>query len=515
MSRWRPDRSVTLDSVLMQLPELIDGLPIAPGPESAVLESTEVEGIAHDSRRVKPGDLFVTWKGLSHDGACFVPEAMERGAVAVLTAEPLALSPEVPALIADRPRDVLGDLAARVYRHPDRRLRLVGITGTNGKTTVASLITAMLEADDRPSGCLGTLGYRFGERRIEGARTTPEASDLLRLLQESYQEGARDLVMEVSSHALAQGRVAAVRFDVAVFLNLSRDHLDFHDDMEAYFEHKSRLFELLKDDGRCVVNVDDDWGRRLAERLPGALTFGEGGAVHFAALDVGAHGISGRIITPRFEARFESPLLGPYNAENLLAATAAAEALELSRSAVETALCRHPAVEGRMESVRAGQPYPVIVDYAHTDAALRAALRAMRSLGDYRVLVVFGCGGGRDRGKRALMGRAAGELADYSILTSDNPRDEDPHAILKAVEEGLISAGEVAYEVIEDRRQAIRRAIELASPAVGLASADWAVLIAGKGHEKVQIVGSEKRPFVDAVEAAKAIEEHFGTASDC
>lgn len=506
---------MTLDSVLMQLPELIDGLPIAPGPGSAVLESTEVEGVAHDSRRVKPGDLFVTWKGLSYDGACFLPQAMERGAVAVLTAEPLAVSPPIPSLIADQPREVLGDLAARVYRHPDRRLRLVGITGTNGKTTVASLLAAMLEADGRPSACLGTLGYRFRQRRIESARTTPEASDLLRLLQESHQEGARDLVMEVSSHALAQGRVAAVRFDVAVFLNLSRDHLDFHADMEEYFAHKSRLFELLKDDGRCVVNVGDDWGRRLAERLPGALTFGETGAVHYGvtaagtALHVGAHGVSGRIVTPRFEARFESPLLGPYNAENLLAATAAAEALELSRSAVETALCRHPAVEGRMESVRAGQPYPVIVDYAHTDAALRAALRAMRSLGDDRVLVVFGCGGGRDRGKRALMGRAAGELADYSILTSDNPRDEDPHAILKAVEEGLISVGEVAYEVIEDRRQAIRRAIELAS------SARWAVLIAGKGHETVQIVGSEQHPFVDAVEAAKAIEEHLGTASDC
>ena len=489
----------------VRLRELIEGLPIASTARRDSSE-TQVLGVAHDSRRVDPGDLFVAWKGERFDGTAFVDEAKERGAVAVLSPEPLPALAGIPTLVAEQPRALLGALAARVYDHPDRRLRLTGVTGTNGKTTVTVLLAAMLEADGRPSACLGTLGYRLRGCRIESERTTPEASDLFRFLRRASDDGARDAVMEVSSHALAQGRVSSARFDVGVFLNLSRDHLDFHDSFEAYFEDKARLFQLLKEGGRAVINVDDEWGRRLLARAPSALTFGQSADVRYEECRVGAAGISGRIVTPRFECRFETALLGPYNGENVLAAVAAAEALAVSDSAIREALANQSALDGRMDPVEGGQPFPVLVDYAHTDAALRAALEAMRSLGDRQVLVVFGCGGGRDRGKRELMGRAAAELADYAILTSDNPRDEDPQSILEAVEVGLKAVTGFPYEVIEDRRAAIRRAIERASE-------EWSVLIAGKGHEKHQIIGTKKLPFIDREEAMAAIEERFGRAS--
>ena len=491
----------------MRLPELIEGLPISGDSDSKGWMDTEVLGIAHDSRRVQPGDLFVAWRGETFDGRAFVSQAMENGAVAILAAEPPSSPIAVPCLVADQPHSLLGSLAARVYEHPDRRLRLIGVTGTNGKTTVATLIASMLEAEGRPTACLGTLGYRFRRRRLAGERTTPEASDLFCFLRQSFDDGASDVVMEVSSHALAQGRVASARFDLGVFLNLSRDHLDFHADLEDYFEEKAGLFELLKEDSRAVVNLGDAYGRRLAVRLPAALTFGDDGLVRYDRLEIGAGGIVGKIVTPRFEVCCQSPLLGPYNAENILAATAAGEALGLSCAAIERAISRQEPLEGRMQAVEAGQPFPVIVDFAHTGAALEAALQAMRSLGDSKVLVVFGCGGGRDRGKRELMGRVAAEHADYSILTSDNPRDEDPRVILQEVEAGLKWCPRARYEVIEDRRQAIRRAVEMATP-------EWSILIAGKGHEKVQIVGSQRLPFVDREEAAEALEERFGSASN-
>lgn len=494
------------DGEVMRLTELIEGLPIASASARRDSFETQVLGVTHDSRQVSPGDLFVAWKGERFDGSAFADEARKRGAVAVLSTEPLAGLSEIPTLVAEQPRDLLGALAARVYDHPDRCLRLTGVTGTNGKTTVTTLLTAMLEADGRSSARLGTLGYWLRGRRITSERTTPEASDLFRFLRGAQEEGALDVVMEVSSHALAQGRVSAARFDVGVFLNLSRDHLDYHDDLAAYFDAKATLFELLKDGGRAVINIDDEWGRRLLERAPGALTFGESADVRYELCRVGPAGISGRIATPRFETTFETALLGPYNAENVLAAVAAAEALAVSESAIRTALSGQAAVEGRMDAVEAGQPFPVLIDYAHTPAALRAALAAMRTVGDGQVVVVFGCGGGRDRGKRELMGRAVAELADYAILTSDNPRDEDPTSILAAVEVGLKSVAGFPYEVIEDRRAAIRRAIEHASE-------EWSVLIAGKGHEKHQIIGTKRLPFVDREEAVAAIEERFGQAS--
>jgi len=323
------------------------------------------------------------------------------------------------------------------------------------------------------------------------------------VLRRARDAGAAAAVMEVSSHALVQGRVDCASFDLAVFLNLSRDHLDFHPTMEDYFAAKATLFDRLEANGRAAIAIDGDWGRRLAERHPGAITFGEAGAVRFLELRLDARGIAARIATPRGEVAVRTRLLGGYNAQNLLAAVAAAEALELDPGVYASALLDLERLPGRMEPVERGQPFPVIVDYAHTDGALRAALEATRGLGGERVIVVFGCGGDRDRGKRPLMGRAAGELADYAILTSDNPRSEDPAAILAAIEEGIAAVPGARWEVVPDRRQAIRRAIALATPGTS-------VLIAGKGHERVQIVGDRKLPFVDRDEAAKAIEERLG-----
>jgi UDP-N-acetylmuramoyl-L-alanyl-D-glutamate--2,6-diaminopimelate ligase len=447
--------------------------------------------------------------GQRFDGRAFARQAIEKGAVAVAGPLPEGGRPAglgVPWVAVDDPRALLGPLAARVYGHPDRELVLAGVTGTNGKSTVATLVAAVLDRAGLPAGFLGTLGYRFGDRRFPGGHTTPEASDLFRTLRRMREAGARAVAMEVSSHALDMGRVAGAAFDVGVFTNLTRDHLDYHPDMESYFAAKRRLFDQLKPGGRPVVNLDDPYGRRLAAELPGALTFGEGGDVEARGVTLDASGTRGTLRTPRGEIRFSSPLLGRYNLSNLLAAAAAAEALGLPHAAVAEAFAAQRPVPGRMEPVDRGQPFPVFVDYAHTDAALEAALRSAREVaGSGKVAVVFGCGGERDRGKRPLMGRIAGELAELPVATSDNPRGEDPMAILAAVEEGLKASGNPGYRLVPDRREAIRQAIAAAEPG-------WAVLVAGKGHEREQIVGDRKIPFSDFEEIELALEERFGSA---
>lgn len=501
----------------MRLSELIHELGLEVPPVSGKLAGDptgdpidpEVAGVAHDSRTVEPGDLFVATVGQHFDGRKFVPDAVARGAVAVLG--PLGPLPSdgtpasVPWVETADPRALLGPLAARVYGQPHRELVLAGITGTNGKSTVATLLAAVLDAAGLPAGFIGTLGYRFGGRAFPGGHTTPEASDLFRTLRRMREAGARAVAMEVSSHALDMGRVAGAEFDVAVFTNLSRDHLDYHPDMESYFAAKRRMFALLKPGARAVVNLDDPWGRRLAEEMPEALTFGAGGDVEARAVTMDAAGIRGTIRTPRGAIRLATHLLGRYNLSNLLAAAAGAEALGLPLAAVEQAFAAQRPVPGRMEPVDRGQPFPVFVDYAHTDAALDAALRSARELeGVEKVAVVFGCGGERDAGKRPLMGRVSGELADLPIATSDNPRGEDPLAILAAVEEGLKASGNRGYRIVPDRREAIRQA-------VAAAGSGWAVLVAGKGHEREQIIGDRKIPFSDFDEIEKALEEHFGS----
>lgn len=486
----------------MRLSELFQGMSL----EVLGTEDPEISGVAHDSRTVEPGDLFVALVGQRFDGRAFARDAVARGAVAVAGPLPTERPENVPWVVTDAPRTLLGPLAARVYGHPDRELVLAGITGTNGKSTVATLLAAVLDAAGLPAGFIGTLGYRFGGQAFPGGHTTPEASDLFRTLRRMREAGARAVAMEVSSHALEMGRVTGTEFDLAVFTNLSRDHLDYHPDMESYFAAKRRLFTMLKPGSRAAVNLDDPWGRRLAADLPDALTFGADGDVEPGDVTLDARGIRGAIRTPRGEIRLATRLLGRYNLANLLAAAAGAEALGLPHAAVEQAFAAQGPVPGRMEPVDRGQPFPVFVDYAHTDAALDAALRSTRELeGIDKVAVVFGCGGERDTGKRPLMGRVAGELADLPVATSDNPRGEDPHAILAAVEEGLRASGNRAYRIVPDRREAIRQAIAAAGPG-------WAVLVAGKGHEREQILGDRKIPYSDFDQIEKALEERFGSA---
>ncbi|MES1243010.1 MAG: UDP-N-acetylmuramoyl-L-alanyl-D-glutamate--2,6-diaminopimelate ligase [Acidobacteriota bacterium] len=484
----------------MRLSEVMEKVPAMRAP---LPSDPEITGVAHDSRTVEPGDLFVALVGQRFDGRAFAPAAVERGAVAVAGPNPAPAGLTVPWLPVTDPRAVLGPLSAAVYGHPDRELVLVGVTGTNGKSTTATVISAILDAADLPAGFIGTLGYRFGDRTFPGGHTTPEASDLFRTLRRMRDAGARAVAMEVSSHALEMGRVAGAAFDAAVFTNLTRDHLDYHPDMESYFQAKRRLFGMLKPGGRAVVNVEDEYGKRLAAEIPDALTFGEGGDVRARDVEMTATGTRGVLVTPRGDLPFSTALLGRYNLLNLLAAAAVAEALGVPHGAIAAALSAQRPVPGRLEPVDRGQPFPVFVDYAHTDAALDAALRSVREIArEGKVAVVFGCGGDRDRGKRPLMGRVVGELSELPILTSDNPRSEDPLAILAAIEEGVKASGNGRYRLVPDRREAIREAIASAGPG-------WAVLVAGKGHEREQIVGDRKLPFSDFEEIEKALEERL------
>jgi len=484
----------------MKLSRLVDGLAIS----GDLGNDPEVFGVRHDSRAVAAGDLFAAWRGARHDGSAFAGEAVARGAVAVLAdgARPAGAPAGTPWLVAASPRALLADLASRLYGQPDRELVTAGVTGTNGKSTTVELLAAMLDAAGTPCARVGTLGVRFpGYDAAASERTTPEASDLYRTLAELAAAGARGVAMEVSSHALAQGRVRGLVYDVGVFTNLSRDHFDFHRDFDDYFAAKAKLFEQLKPGGRAVINVGDEHGRALRERIPGALGFGPGGEVAAEEVRLDRRGIRGRLVTPRGPLEIASPLLGRYNLENLLAAVAAGEALGLPHAAIATGIERTQPLPGRMEPVDAGQSFAVVVDYAHTDAALEAALRSLRELAGTRVVAVFGCGGDRDPGKRPRMGRVAGALADLPIVTSDNPRSEDPLAIIAQVEEGLRASGNAAYRVVPDRREAIRRAV-----AVGAAEG-WAVLVAGKGHEREQVVGHQRLPFSDREEALRALAE--------
>jgi UDP-N-acetylmuramoyl-L-alanyl-D-glutamate--2,6-diaminopimelate ligase len=489
----------------MKLSHLVEGFPVRVPPDAP---DPEIAGVSHDSRHVGRGDLFVAWRGGRFDGTLFASAAAEDGAAALLmpagSERPITVPAEVPWLTAEDPRALLPRLAARAYGEPHRGLLMAGVTGTNGKSTVSTLIGRLLDTAGRPCGLIGSLGYFFGDHKYEKGRTTPEGSDFFRLLARMKDDGAVAVSMEVSSHALSLGRIEGAEFDVAAFTNLTRDHFDFYSDFEDYFQAKRKLFDMLAPGRRAAVNRDDPWGARLAGELADPVTFGEReGDVHPLEAELDERGIRGTLATPRGAIAFESQLLGRFNLLNLLAAVAAAECLELPHGAVAEGIARQKPLLGRMEPVDRGQPFPVFVDYSHTDKALAAALGSLRELSDKRLIVVFGCGGERDQGKRPLMGRVAGELADLPILTSDNPRGEDPHKIIGEVEAGVKESGNTAYRVVVDRREAIRLAVELADERT-------AVLIAGKGDEPIQVIGDEEHPFYDFDEVSKALEERYG-----
>jgi len=465
---------------------------------------TTVAGVEHDSRRVVRGSVFVAIPGARFDGHQFAPRAAEQGASALVVERWLTQVPEqLPQVRVDRARQALPLLAAGYYRDPSERLTLVGVTGTNGKTTVTYLLEAIFQAAGNRCGVLGTVSYRYAGRRIAAERTTPEATDLQRHLAQMVGEGCDTAVMEVASHALAMNRVAGCRFAAAVFTNLTRDHLDFHHDLEDYFAAKRRLFEMLPPGAPAILNADDPRCDALAAATRGRVVrYGSspGCAVRIAQVEALRGGLHLTLETPAGILELQSPLLGRVNAFNIAAAAATALALDVAPSAVSAGVAAMAQVPGRCQPVECGQPFLVVVDYAHSDDSLRNLLIGLRELTVKRLLVVFGCGGDRDRGKRPRMGAVAAELADLVFLTSDNPRSEDPRAILEEVLAGIPAARRTQCTVEPDRRSAIAQALAEASPGD-------VVAIAGKGHETVQLAGDRVIDFDDRVVADELLEE--------
>jgi len=454
--------------------------------------SVEIRELAYASAAVTPGTLFFCVRGFRADGHAFAPDAVKRGAAALVCERPLELG--VPEVVVPDARAAMGPAAARFFEEPTAELDVVGITGTNGKTTTAYLVRAVLEAAGRPAGLLGTVASVVGGREEPVERTTPEAIDLQRLFRRMLTAGDRACVMEVSSHALSLGRAEGISFAVRVFTNLTQDHLDFHPSMEGYYLAKRRLFD---GPAPAVVNVDDSYGRRLAAEVGNAATtYAIDAPAHVRARDV-AHGAAGarfRCETPVGEVEIATRLPGLFNVHNALAAAAASLAVGVALEDVAAGLAAAGRVPGRFEPVEEGQAFAVLVDYAHTPDSLENVLRAARGITDGRLHVVFGAGGDRDRGKRPLMGAVARQLADRVIVTSDNPRSEDPDAI---IEEILAGTGPGVEREL-DRRAAIGRALE------GADRGD-VVVVAGKGHEQGQeFAGGHTEPF-DDVEVVRAL----------
>lgn len=478
-----------------------------------------VSGLAYHSQRVKPGEVFVAIRGFQTDGHRYLAQAWEQGAVALIVEDDQWVPPGAVYVKVPDSRRALAQLAARFYDHPSRDLTVIGVTGTNGKTTTTYLLEAIWRAAGRHVGVIGTVNCRFNGRTLPAAVTTPESLDLQQLLAEMRSGGVDCAVMEVSSHALALDRPYGVEFAAAIFTNLTQDHLDFHGDMTAYFTAKRRLFvELLTarngKRGLAVINADDPWGKRLIREVqPPCLTYGfqPDKEIHPVAYRLTTAGLEAELQTPWGRLAVWSPLLGRYNLANIMGATAAALGLGIAPTAVAAGLAQLTGVDGRLEPVRVpGQPL-VLVDYAHTPDALHQVLQTLQQLDFARIITVFGCGGDRDRQKRPLMGQAAALGSDLVIVTSDNPRTEDPLAIIADIEAGLRELGwprltpeeaEVAsargYLKVPDRREAIRLAVNLARP-------EDVVLLAGKGHENYQIIGTTRIPFDDRLVARQAL----------
>ena len=472
-----------------------------------------VTGVAYDSRAVRHGNVFVALKGQHADGTVFAQQAIERGAAAVVSEQTAPDGVRVPwAIVADA-RLALAVLATAFFRDPSREMRVVGITGTNGKTTTAYLIAAIFDAAGLRCGVLGTVEYRIGTETRDATRTTPEAPDVQSLLREMVDRGCAACAMEVSSHALALRRVDGTAFAAAVFTNLTRDHLDFHTGMDDYFRAKRRLFEMLPRDAPAVLNVDDPRGASLADAGGRPITYaiGREADVVPGPLSFSLDGLSFDARTPRGAVRVRSKLVGRPNVYNILAAVAATTALDLPTAAIERGLQSLDGVPGRFQVASGGRDdVTVVVDYAHTDDALRNLLETARPLAKGRLITVFGCGGDRDRTKRPLMGAVASRLSDVVVITSDNPRTEDPNRIIEEIQRGITpdTRRDSAQPVlaIVDRRQAIVRAIELARPGD-------LVLVAGKGHEKYQVIGDRTLPFDDVAVAREALGRRAGSAS--
>jgi UDP-N-acetylmuramoyl-L-alanyl-D-glutamate--2,6-diaminopimelate ligase len=492
---------VTLGDVVDALRDLA-----APPPPAGLDASAAISAVAYDSRRVVPGAVFVALKGLRADGGAFAAQAATRGAIAVVSESPAPPGMAIPWLAVRDARLALALLADRFFDHPSRKMPVVGVTGTNGKTTTAYLLASILDAAGLRAGMLGTVAYRIGGEDREASRTTPEAPDVQQLLNEMLQHGCRSAVMEVSSHALSLKRVDGMRFAAGVFSNLTRDHLDFHEDMEAYFAAKRRLFEMLPPGAPGVINMDDPRGAALVgiSKRPVTYAIDAAADVTPGPIDMTLQGLRFDVRTPSGSLRITSKLVGRPNAYNILAAAATASALDVPAGAIEQGVAGLPGVPGRFEVVSDPRDeVTAVVDYAHTDDALRNLLETARPLSSKRLITVFGCGGDRDRTKRSLMGMVAARLSDVVVITSDNPRSEDPARIIEEIERGIPAGSQASsrapiVESIVDRAAAIERAVAMAQPGD-------VVLIAGKGHEKYQQIGDRVLPFDDGEVARAAL----------
>jgi len=488
-----------------RLSDLLRGAGLAAAADAGA--DPEVLGASLDSRRVEPGHVFFALPGTTTHGVAFVPQALERGAVAVISdaERPAWLASEVAWVRVENPREATALLSRECHGRPDESLALVGITGTNGKTTVSHLVESIARAAGRRVGRIGTVGWAFDGVERPAERTTPEAPDLYRMLAAMLDAGIEIVSMEVSSHALSLARVAGARFATAAFLNLGRDHLDWHGTPDAYFEAKASLFDTLGDDRTAVLPAGDAWGDRIASRTRARiLRFGRERSADVRLRDehVGLEGSSAVLDTPYGALPVRSFLPGRFNLDNVAAAAACALALGLAPESIPAGVLRLERVPGRTERVDRGQPFAVVVDYAHTPEALGNLLGWTRDLARGAVRVVFGAGGGRDAGKRPLMGRVAADSGAVLYVTSDNPRDEDPQAILDAIARGAaaIPGALERCTILVDRAAAIRRAIGEAAPGD-------VVLIAGKGHETTQTIAGRVEPFDDRQVASAALEE--------
>jgi len=466
----------------------------------------DMRDISYHSHRVQEGDLFVAIPGTKRDGHHFFEESMAKGARALIVEQAPPHTLDIPYVVVPDARKALARISAEFFAHPSRQTTLIAITGTNGKTTTSYLIESILKAAGKEVGVIGTVNYRLGGNERPAPTTTPQSYDLQQLLREMITEGATHVVMEVSSHALDQERVRGCHFDTGVFTNISPEHLDYHEDMDRYFAAKKRLFhEILPEsekDPWAVINLDDPLLRDLPRELPSLrmMTYGlDGGAVRAPQREISLGGIRATLSTPAGTIEIGTSLIGEYNLYNIMAATAVGISLDIPIAAITQGIANLSLVPGRMERVGTGNPW-VLVDYAHKPEALEKSLTEVKRLATGKVLVVFGCGGDRDKSKRAPMGRIGVERSDLAIITSDNPRTEDPLKIIEEIEKGAKEASSPhPYLVIPDRREAIKKAIALAGE-------EDCVLITGKGHETYQIIGEERLPFDDREEARQALE---------
>jgi len=511
----------------MKLGDLLTVLENKTAPPPGGLDR-EVQDIAHDSRKVKPGFLFVAVRGIHSDGHQFISQAIQQGATAIVAEkqEGPPVPADTPLIIVDDSRRALALLANAFFGHPSQRLKLIGITGTNGKTTTTYLLRSIIEAAGHTAGLIGTIDYRVGDTVYPAPNTTPESLELQRLLSDMVGLGVDHCVMEVSSHALTLGRTAGCKFEAAGFTNLTQDHLDFHESMDAYFQAKLLLFTGLSPEAWAIINIDDARGVEIVRKTRArVITTGFSELANVRPAGTIRHGINGLTFdaaSPAGTIPVESPLVGRHNIYNILLAIGLGTALGINSDQIARGLKNMKAVPGRMEKVDEGQSYGMVVDYAHSEDAIKKLLEAVREITAKRIITVFGCGGDRDRTKRSKMGTAAINGSDVVIITSDNPRTEEPLSIIREIEQGLAeggiktaaqegakqrSRGKKPYYVIPDRHEAVAVAVALARPGD-------VVVLAGKGHEDYQIIGEKKMHFDDREVAREEIRKRLNQESE-